>query len=362
MSVRLLFTVAMMAALLWLVGCQADGEQASGPTQPWSTKSQSVLPRDPATPRLDVPERIDAGEVASLRAAAIDLLLQAADSTNPLLRANAIEALDEAPEHLEPVVAGALDDDNRGVRFVAAMTVGNHRLRSLADRVEPLLDDESLSVQASAIFALRRCGRKVNPSPLSAMIASSDPEVRGNAALVLGELGDSSALPMLREAIRRSMPLASLARVRVVELQIAEAMVKLGQQSELEVIRAALFTPPEQGELAALACQICGRLRDQAYTASLHDMATRTGRDQEPAEVRLAAAAALGMIDPARAPGSVPMGYVGSDRYDLRAQAALALGYCSGPAALPTLATMMEDQSAVVQVAAAGSILRLMRR
>jgi HEAT repeat protein len=191
------------------------------------------------------------------------------------------------------------------------------------------------------------------------MLTSGDPEVKGNAAMVLGKLGDPSAIPMLREALRRPLPRSSLARTRIVELQIAEAMVKLGQEGELQAIRAALFVRPEEGEIAALACQICGRLKDEASAASLLDKAVRTGRLQEPAEVRLAAAGALASIDPARAPIEVPQAYVGSDRFEIRAQAALTLGLFRDGSVLPLLARMMNDPNPLVQVSAAGSALRL---
>ncbi|MHC4589981.1 MAG: HEAT repeat domain-containing protein [Planctomycetota bacterium] len=43
----------------------------------------------------------------------------------------------------------------------------------------------------------------------------------------------------------------------------------------------------------------------------------------------------------------------------LRAQAALTLGEIGDPAALPQLATLLDDASPLVQVAAAGGILQI---
>ena len=261
------------------------------------------------------------------------------------------------------MVRSGLGDENQGVRFVAAMTVGRKRLTSLAGLVEPLLADDSMSVRAAAIYALRRCGRKADLNPLAGMIMSNDPTVKANAAMVLGELGDRSAVPMLREAVGRESPRASRARVKIVDLQIAEAMVKLGQESQLEVIRAALFAPVEQGEITVLACQMCGQLRDEAYAPSLLDKATREGRRQEPAEIRLAAAGALAQMDPRRAPIEVPMAYVSSDRPELRGQAAATLGsFAADERVLETLGGLMGDPDPMVQVAAAGAILRLTGR
>jgi len=345
-------------------GCQSAGEQTAEAAEGEAAASQSVLARDPMVPRRPkLAEPVQSPVAVGVREQAIDLLLQAAGSAEPLLRANAIEALHAAPERLEPVVRRGLGDENQGVRFVAAMTVGRQRLTSLAGRVEPLLADDSMSVRAAAIYALRRCGRKADLNPLAGMIMSADPTVKANAAMVLGELGDRSAVPMLREAVGRESPRASRARVKIVDLQIAEAMVKLGQESQLEVIRAALFAPVEQGEITVLACQMCGQLRDEAYAPSLLDKATREGRRQEPAEIRLAAAGALAQMDPRRAPIEVPMAYVGSDRPELRVQAAATLGsFPADERVLESVRGLMDDPDPMVQVAAAGAILRLTGR
>ncbi len=347
--------IACSCVLAMLSGCLKNTGQ------PWSTKAESISQSPIGPGRTPMPS---IGQVAAvdvpedLHNAAIDVLLRAAASTNELLRANAIEALHHAPAQLEPVVRRGVVDENRGVRFVAAMTIGTFRMEQLAHLLEPLLSDESLSVQASAIFGLKRCGQRVDPTPLSAMIVSDDPEVRGNAALVLGELGDPSAAPMIRQAVGKGMQRANEARVKMVNLQLAEAMVKLGLESEIEAIRAALFAPPEQGEIVAVACMICGRLKDERVVANLIRLARR-GRFQQPAEVRMAATWALARIRPTQATIDVPMEYTSIEQYQLRAQAALTLGEVADTAALPTLATMLYDPNPLVRVAAASAILQV---
>jgi HEAT repeat protein len=292
--------------------------------------------------------------------ASIDLLLQAAGSPVPQLRANAIEALHEAPASLSRVVQRALADENRGVRFAATMTVGTLRLVPLAPLVEPLLHDESDSVRAAAIFALRTCGRSVSPDPLARMIMSQDPEVKANAAIVLGKLGNPSAAPMLRLAARSRSERISPARAKIVELQIAEALVKLGEEREIEAIRAALFSPSGQGEIRAFAAVILGRLRDEAYVGTLRDMAIRTGDRQEAAEVRMAATMSVARINPAAAPIEVPLEYMAHERPELRAQAALTLGAIGNAAALDPLQGLLVDENPLVQVSAAGAILEIL--
>ena len=103
------------------------------------------------------------------------------------------------------------------------MAVAEARAASLAEFVEPLLLDESASIRAGALLALSRCGRKPDLGPLGQFVVSDDPEVRGNAYLVLGELGDASAAPMIRESVGLGMKLVNPIRVRLVGLAAAEA-------------------------------------------------------------------------------------------------------------------------------------------
>lgn len=349
-----------------LAGCAAPDDAEASDVR-WSSREDWARAEPVGFRRLDVAEPDDRRDPAAARMAAIEILEQAARSSNPLLRANAIEALEPEPAALGPAVRAGLGDPNRGVRFAALMMMGRQRMRAFVPLATPLLDDPSGSVRAGAILALRRCGEPVRLDPLASLVLSNDPEVKGNAVFVLGELGDPSAIGLLREAASHRPPRIAPASARRVELQIAEAMVKLGEESEIEAIRAALFSRAEEAELAAFACQLCGLLQDRAFTSALADKARREGRDQEPHEVRLAAAMAVAMMENGRGPLDVPMAYVGADAFPLRAQAATTLGWFveppeGGPVVLPTLTTMLGDRNSLVQVAAAGGVLRVANR
>ena len=126
--------VSAAALLLPLGGC------AVAPSQPWSTKSQSLNTLSVVAPVLAVSlAATDDATPEGLREAAIELLLQACDSTYALLRANSLEAMREVPDQIEPLVRRGLVDQNRGVRFVATMTIGQLQLKQLAHLLEPLL-------------------------------------------------------------------------------------------------------------------------------------------------------------------------------------------------------------------------------
>jgi HEAT repeat protein len=245
------------------------------------------------------------------------------------------------------------------VRFVAAMTIGMLQLKSSSRLLEPMLLDPSESVRAAALYGLRRCGRMVDLNPLAAMLRSEDPEVKSNAALVLGELGDPSAAPLIRNAVGRSLMGVGPIRRRIVELQLAEAMVRLGKADEMEVIRAALFATAEQGEIAALACLMCGRLSDSYALQTLLGLAQPMAEGGHAPEVRMAAAMAVAQIDPTQAPIEVPMEFVQSPRPELRAQAAMTLAKIRHPAVVGQLRQLLSDSDPIVQVSAAAAILEL---
>jgi HEAT repeat protein len=257
------------------------------------------------------------------------------------------------------VVPALLRDPNRGVRFVAAMEVGRARLAELADAVQPLLLDESDSVRAAAIFALGRLGRPVDPTPLAAMVRSDDPEVRSNAYLVLGEIGNRSAVQLIRESLGKGMRQVNPARVRVVELQAAEALVRLGEADGIEPIRAALYAPGEQSEFTALAAQQVARLRDDGSRAILMRLIDGTGISARPTEVRICCASALAKLSPSDCPAVVKFARtLLQDREPaVRAQAAIALGEAGGPTVLPELEGLLLDRYPQVQLAAAKAIL-----
>ena len=173
------------------------------------------------------------------REEAISILLAAGRSEWPQFRANALEALTSDVQLLRGEVVTGLLDENRGVRFVALMALYKARMWELAPLVEPLLEDPSDSVRAAALLVLDSSGEKVDPTPLAAMAMSGDPEIRANAYVILGLLGNQSAVGLIRESLKDSPGLISQERIRLVDLQAAAALVRLGDAQEIQPLRAA---------------------------------------------------------------------------------------------------------------------------
>ncbi len=293
---------------------------------------------------------------------AVEMLLEATRDPSAQVRANAIEALEGASGRIGDVALRGLSDPNVGVRTVSAMVIGRARLRDAAPATRALLRESSGYTRAAAIFALRRCGFDEDPTPLAWMVSSHpDVRVRAHAAFILGELGDKSAISMLRQATVSPMGRASDAERRLLELQIAEALIKLGDEQELQTVRAAMFpSRPDQLEATALAVQILGEVRDRGSIDQLIYLSAYEGRGSQrmPAEVRLAVADALAKMG--KTEGTfIADEYAGHEIDAVRAQAAAVYGRVGRAENLDPLRRMMKDPSRLVQIAAAGGVLEL---
>jgi HEAT repeat protein len=297
-----------------------------------------------------------------VRERALDVLEQAARDDNPQIRANAIEALSSAPTRAEAAVSAGLRDPNEGVRSVAAMVAGRAKLTRLAPTLRTLLSDKSPYVRASAIYALNKVGDPVNPTPLGLILFSDpSPRVRSHAVFVVGELGEKSALPMIRTAASTPIPRASQVENRLFQLQAAEAMVKLGDDTRLEPIIAALFpASPEDLEATALAAQILGQLGHKPVVNDLNNLAGGTYMGGKmPAEVRLAAAASLAKLGRPQNVALVADEFRANEAQVLRAQAVSVYGELKDQSQLAKLDPMLKDGSGLVRVSAAAAILKI---
>jgi HEAT repeat protein len=286
-----------------------------------------------------------------------ELLRAAARSSWAALRAHAIEASAVNPALLAELAPAGLADENRGVRFVTCMAIAEKPSDDMAALVQPLLADESDSVRASALLALGRCGKSVDPGPIAAMAFSNNPEIRANAYLVLGEMGNRSAVPLIYDSLTKGLELVNPVRVRLIGLAASEALVKLGEAREIEPIRAALFAPPEQGELTVVACGAIGRLKDEVARPMLERLLTVQGDARRSPEIRLSAAAALMELGAnPRLAVTVAQEYLANGDPRVRAVVAVLLGKARCPEATTILTNLIRDTDPTVQVAAAAGL------
>ena len=342
----LVATAAVFTPAALLAGCAGTGSSSDGQ---WvnGTFVESKY-RDPI-------------QRSALRERAVDMLLDATTASDPQTRANALEALTSAPARLETIIGSGLGDSNEGVRSVSAQIAGRERLRaSLAD-LESMRSDPSIYAKLSAIYGLASLGSPVDQTPMaSALLDHPSTRVRAHAAFLLGELGNASARGLLTDALTTDMPRAGSAELKLLQLQIAEALIKLGDDEQVQAVRAALYpSRPEELEATALAVQIIGEVRDRASIDELIYISAYTdeGGRAMPAEVRLAAALSLAKLGERRGD------FIADEyRFDaspaIRAQAAFVYGETGRLENLPKVENMLDDPDPRVRVAAAASAIR----
>ncbi len=323
-----------------------------------------------------------------LREKAVAQVQTAARGDDPFLRANAIEAMQSMPERALPFAQLGLEDEHPAVRFTALVTIGKMRLRELGPAAGRMLDDPDDSVRAAAMFAARRCGEDVDISEMSTMLASFDPSLRSNVVMLLGMMGDQSALPMIQAHAKIPMPSHRVDELRqtIVRVQFAEAQVLLGDWDAVSPLRAAVFS--QYGEVRVLAVTMLGRLRDTSIGAALVGIVRR---EDQPIELQLAAAEALSHIGKRATIKELleGSGFViqacGSDSPVLRAQAVITAGALerargrvyrqlmpSDPPAIwrlfedtryiQALSRLLEDPHPQVRLSAAAAVLRALDR
>jgi len=336
-----------------LIGCTGGGSSVTAP------EGGASVDRAPALPALSADDR------AALRAEALSYLQKMAADPYAGYRANAIEALQADPASGEAAARQGILDQNLGVRFVSAMAIGQHAYAGAAPLTHALLNDPDESVRAAAILALKRNGFDANLGPLADMLRSPSIRTRANAALVLGELGDTSAIPMLQEALGLPNPRATLAELHLVELQIAEAMVKLGADDALDRIRTQLYSrDPARGEVVVLAVNILGRLKDQQSKGEFVKLVAMWKKYRNSAEIRLAALTALSQLGDPPTPDMI-LEYLdpaSASQYPVgvRVQAVNALGSIGTPEALTHVASIFRtSREEFVRLQAAAWVLRL---
>jgi HEAT repeat protein len=302
-------------------------------------------------PLVNMPAPLPSSALSTVKEKAIAVLTAAGVGNDPALRSNAIEAMQPLPERARPLVARGLGDQNPGVRFAAVVTAGMLKFRDLNPAIRPLLSDTNTSVQAAALYALYVLGEKVDITPLADMLRGRDPRLRGNVALLLGLLGDKSAISLLRSTASVPMPRASASDNAVVRIQVAEAVAKLGDDSALDALRAGAFS--QFDEVRVLSVTAMGEVGDRRMELALDKMLTN-----QPIEIQLAAAAALARLGNFKGVEAVKVAALSHQSPVARAQAAWSLGWFQDDGSLAVLDKLLDDPAKQVQVSAAASLVR----
>jgi HEAT repeat protein len=281
----------------------------------------------------------------------------------PAVRAQAMESAtetlgDEALYQIRP----GLKDEHPGVRFAACMAIGELEDRESIPQLRKLATDSDPNVRIGAFYALEKLGVTSYRRAWRDMLRYHDSaEVRRNAVLALGQLGEPEVLPLLRMA-------ATTDQDEGVRIQAYEAMALLGDEHAIgrfiyEALGGVGFRQP-------FALLTLGEVPDERVIPALV-----TRLETSPyLEARLAAARSLGAhgyangFELARksltwddADPAAPNDSVRSQIMRVRSMAALALGEIGDRRALKPLSRLMQDpDDPRVQLAAATAILMIL--
>ncbi|MFO0972261.1 MAG: HEAT repeat domain-containing protein [Phycisphaerae bacterium] len=281
-----------------------------------------------------------------------------------LYRMNAIEALqDVAPREGAARIRTRHGDAVAPVRFAALMATGVIRDSAALPAVRQRMSDANPNVRVATLFALHRLGdtrRSVELAGL--MINHASDEVRANAALAIGLLGDPKAVGVLKKA--------SGDRAEMVRLQATESMAMLGDKKAIrelvfagnggvgpKMVRAIMALGTARAEVAREL--FAYRLKEGPYD-----------------EVRLAAARGLGRLGDRRGLDLALrlLGFVASgaatetdplpqQQMRMRVLACAALEAIGDAHALAKLMTALDDptEDPAVRIAAARAIVAIRR-
>jgi HEAT repeat protein len=324
--------VALCVCAAVMVGC--SGTKRKG----WSDPVRPPAP--PPTPAAqNVP--ID----PSLRGEAKAQILMAAQGSDAILRANAIEAAQLGMgADAKLLINNALKDREAIVRFAASMAAGTLRVEETKPALLEMIEDPSEKVRIGVRFALHRLGDTSRSHDFETLALDPNPRIREDVAFVLGRLEEKSALKILKPLLAKEID-------SDVRIALAEACWRLGDEAGLELLVAGMVSRfADDQMLCILALAGPKDRRVERYIR---------GKLTDPyAEVALVGARALAELGYDDGYG-LAMKYVRNNDPRQRFLAASALGVIGRSDAQPALGTLLKDSEPRVRIAAATAILQL---
>jgi HEAT repeat protein len=320
-------------------GCQGKGNGSATAVKHVTAPKPKEAPPAPA--------KVDVAVDPTLMATARQRVSTSLQSSDPLLRSQAVEALRNCPDaQATTQILTALNDRDRGVRFGAAMMAGELRLKQAYPKLKSLSQDPDGSVDIAALFALHKLGDTSRSQEIGRAALSKDATVRRNVALVLGMLGERSAIDKILQRLRvDDDPL--------VRQQALEAMWRLGDEDAIKPLVA--LTASQYADDKIIGVLALAAPRRQLVRQHVRNL---LAGDAVQVEVTLVAARALGMLGSdegyAVAKNAIP-----SKDPQQRFLAALAFGAIGRTDAQDELKPLLSDPVPNVQLAAATALLQI---
>lgn len=331
---------SQVMGIVLAVSMVAVGGCLGGKSQPEGAKltKPSALPPEYPKPRVEVPDK-------ALRDKSMRQIAEATRSTDPFVRAHAVEAAKNLPTDMAVQIATeAVNDPVPVVRFAGYVVGGDLRISNLQGKARKAVDgDPDKTVQGGAIYLLHRTGDSSYSHRFEKFAADPDRTVRANTAMLLGMLGEPSAAVILQYQMKDTDPM--------IRLQAAESLWRLGNPDVLEyLVSATISRYPDDRMVAALAL---AQPKNPRVAEHLRGMLTTRY-----SEVNLVAARAMGMIGLDEGYGVAMLGAKSEDPRQ-RQLAAMAFGAIGRIDAQQTLGKLLVDKDEDVRLAASAAILQL---
>ncbi len=295
-------------------------------------------------------------------------LRQAAVDPDAHVRAKAMEAFANTLGSASgPILMEGLRDPMGPVCSSAAMGIAETRYAPAHSLLVSMAKDPQIppKLMCSVAYALHRLGDDEFTGQLAQLLLDKDKWVRCTAAMILGRMGEASAMDLIKSLIWEDHD-------PVVQLQGREALAELGDERSISLLEA--FTKSQFLEDRIIAIQTLGRIGSPRSVAVLKNLLDDGKQDPL---VRMAAAGALAkmhdksgyklamlaLTDPAKIlresrPKNTPPTQL--DIVNLQSMAALALGYMDNRDALPLLAPMIHSPNGTIRVAADEAVMLLL--
>jgi HEAT repeat protein len=310
-------------------------------------------------------------DVARAKGDAGITLRQAAEDEDPMTRSHAIEAMAQVlPRDSGPMFAQALEDGNPAVRFAAAMATGEVKHLPAKAKLLDMAKDKKLEpdkrVFCAVIYALHRLEDDSFTYAIGQLLFDPESEVRADAAMVMGKMGEPSATGPLKALLTDEQE-------PLVQLQIHESLAMLGDTRSRHILEAYIKGYYLDLRLAAIPAFAKVDTRRAAYV-----LARLLAEDKSP-HIRVVAAGQLSEIgqaeetgyrlclSAARDPEAVMKDAYGRDRTvnsvetrSLQRLAALSLGSMKRTEAVSSLHPLTKSPDGGVRVAAAMAIVRIL--
>jgi len=298
-------------------------------------------------------------------------LLQSADDRAPATRSYAIEALARVVgAEAGATFAQALQDESPVVRFAAALAIGDVEykpaLPALRKMARKNTGERDKRVFCGIIYALYRLGNDEHAGELGRLLFDDEREVRMDAALAMGKMGEPSAKGPLKTILANEQDDG-------VRLQLTESLAMLGDSRSAEVIEAYTKGPFLDLRLAAIPA--LGRAGGTRAPRALKQLT----HQRHPARVRVSAAGELARLghferegydlcvasvkDPQKVledAAKRSKKAADKDAASLKRLAILSLGWMNRQGAVNLLHPLLDSEDGGVRVAAALTVLRLL--